>query len=76
MLEELVRSLSEQTYADIDVVLYNAGTREETRRVLGRIKDPSFRVIHGAENLGISGTRTPPSGKPGANTSPCATTTT
>lgn len=55
MLEELVRSLSEQTYADIDVVLYNAGTREETRRVLGRIKDPRFRVIHGAENLGISG---------------------
>ena len=55
MLEELITSLSAQTYQDIDVVLYNAGTREETRRVLDRVQDPRFRVIRGAENLGISG---------------------
>ena len=55
MLEELITSLSAQTYQDIDVVLYNAGTREETRRVLDRVQDPRFRVIRGTENLGISG---------------------
>lgn len=55
MLEELIGSLTVQTYADIDVVLYNAGTREETRRVLDKVQDPRFRVIRGTENLGISG---------------------
>ena len=55
MLEELIASLEAQTYADIDVILYDAGTRTETRRVLNGVRDPRFRVIRGAENLGISG---------------------
>ena len=55
MLEELITSLSAQTYKDIDVVLYDAGTRHETRLVLDRVNDPRFRVIRSGENLGISG---------------------
>ena len=55
MLEELIASLEAQTYEDIDVILYDAGTRTETRRVLDMVRDPRFRVIRSAENLGISG---------------------
>ena len=55
MLDELIASLEAQTYADIDVVLYDTSTRTETRTVLDRVQDSRFRVIRGAENLGISG---------------------
>lgn len=54
MLEELIASLEAQTYADIEVVLHDTSTREETRRVLDRIRNPRFRLIRSAENLGIS----------------------
>ena len=58
MLEALLRSLSEQSYSHWEAVLYDGcSTRPETVAVLDRAaeKETRFRVIHGKENLGISG---------------------
>ena len=55
MLEELLDDLRKQTYQNLDVVLYDGGsTRAETISVLDRAGE-GFRVIHAAENKGISG---------------------
>lgn len=58
MLRELLDSLTAQTYAEWEAVLYDGGsTREETREILAGAekKDARFRVIRAEENLGISG---------------------
>ena len=56
MLEELITSLSAQTYQDIEVILYDGGStaRKPPGLPTGR-QEPRFRVIHGGENRGISG---------------------
>ena len=56
MLREMLDSLSAQTLRDFEAILYDGGsTRAETAAVLDEVSDPRFRVIHAAENRGISG---------------------
>jgi len=56
MLEELIESLQEQSYRNYEVILYDGkSTRQETLEVLKKVDQDPFRVIHGKENLGISG---------------------
>ena len=58
MLEALLDSLAGQSCPHFEAVLYDgASTRAETLKVLRTrsAKEPRFRVIHGEENLGISG---------------------
>ena len=65
MLAELVAALESQTYRNFEALLYDGhSTRGETLEVLRRTEEkhsgreaggPVFRVIHGEENLGISG---------------------
>ena len=57
MLSALLDSLRDQSYQNFEAILYNAGTRAETLRILeGRSStEPRFRVISGKENKGISG---------------------
>ena len=56
MLKALTESLTAQTYDSWEVVFYNGGsTKRETLKALDEICDPRIRVVHGRENLGISG---------------------
>ena len=60
MLRALLKSIEAQSYRNFEAVLYDgASTRAETLSVLSTLETPGraspFRVIHGSENLGISG---------------------
>ncbi|MBQ6399823.1 MAG: glycosyltransferase [Clostridia bacterium] len=58
MLRALTDSLAAQSYGAFEAILYDGGsTRRETLGVLEEAekKDSRMRVIHGAENRGISG---------------------
>ena len=56
MLRDMISSLSGQTLADFEAVLYDGGsTRAETRAVLDKVRDRRFIVFHATENRGISG---------------------
>ena len=65
MLRELLDTLESQTYRRFEAVLYDGNsTRAETLEVLQKAEEqaaergeaePVFRVVHGKENLGISG---------------------
>ncbi|MBQ8556337.1 MAG: glycosyltransferase [Clostridia bacterium] len=55
-LRELAESLSRQTYAQWEAVLYDGcSTNADTVAALDAIRDVRIRVIHGTENAGISG---------------------
>ena len=56
MLEELLSCLRQQTYRNVEVLLYDGNsTRAETRAVLKAAEADGFRVVYGKENRGISG---------------------
>ena len=79
MLTALLDSLEAQTYLNFEAILYDgASTRAETAAVLKARseKEPRFRLVRGKRIRASAATATRPSGWPGANTLPCATTTT
>lgn len=56
MLKALANSLTAQTYNAWEAIFYNGGsTKGETQRALDEIREPRIRIVHGRENLGISG---------------------
>lgn len=56
MLKALADSLTAQTYNAWEAIFYNGGsTKGETQRALDEIHEPRIRIVHGRENLGISG---------------------
>lgn len=55
-VEEAVRSVLQQTFADFELVVMDDGCTDDTLYRIAQFKDPRIRVIHNERNVGIART--------------------
>ena len=54
-IKETIDSILNQTYQNIELVIVDDNSKDETLKVIQSIKDPRIKVYHNEENLGMVG---------------------
>lgn len=54
-LEEAVRSVSGQTYSNLEIIVIDNGSCDECGNLVARLKDPRIQYVHNKKNLGLLG---------------------
>ncbi len=54
---DAIRSIINQTFSDIEIIVADDGSTDSTRKVVEDIRDPRLRIVSHASNLGIPATR-------------------
>ena len=53
-IENAVNSILDQTYRNIELLIYNDGSSDTTKKILNNINSPSVKVYSGEKNLGLT----------------------
>ncbi len=52
-IKESIDSILDQTYKDFEIIIADDGSKDNTRKIIDRIKDPRIKKYHNQKNIGL-----------------------